>query len=63
MKLSKTLLQAIAVGVTMGAMNSCSLFEDSKEVHLKTCDESCEIDHAKEEINTVPFYCPMCGMG
>ncbi len=61
MKLSKNLLTAIAVGITMGAVSSCSLFEDSSEIHLKTCEESCEIDHAKVEI---PYdNCLACGMG
>lgn len=64
MKLSKTLLQAIAVGITLGATSSCSLFEDSKDVHLKSCDESCEIDHANEEVDTYnPYDCLACGMG
>ena len=63
MKLSKTLLQAIAVGITMGAVISCSPTQEASDIHLKTCDEACDIDHAKENNNTVPFYCPMCGMG
>jgi len=63
MKLSKTLLQAIAVGITMGTATSCSPTQEASDIHLKTCDENCDIDHAKEEINTVPFNCPMCGMG
>jgi len=63
MKLSKTLLQAIAVGITMGAISSCSFFEDTKDVHLKTCDESCDIDHAKENSDILPFNCSLCGMG
>ena len=45
MKLPKTLLQAIAVGLTIGAAaattTSCSFFEDTEEVHLTTCDEEC----------------------
>ena len=61
MKLSNTLLKAIAVGITMGAVSSCSLFEDSSELHLKTCEESCTVDHAKVER---PLdNCLACGRG
>jgi hypothetical protein len=63
MKLSKTLLQAMTVGLTMGAVSSCTPVKEASDVHLKTCDESCEIDHAKNEVNTIPFNCPLCGMG
>lgn len=63
MKLSKTLLQAIAVGVTVGVISSCSLPKESSDIHLKTCSESCDIDHAKEGNNPPPEYCPACGMG
>ena len=63
MKLSKTLLQAIAVGITMGAVSSCTPVKEASDVHLKTCDESCDIDHAKEIDHTIPWDCPACGMG
>ena len=61
MKLSKTLLKTIAVGIAMGTLSSCSLFEDSSEIHLKTCEESCDIDHAIE--NKPHDNCPACGLG
>ena len=63
MKLSKTLLQAIAVGITMSATNSCTMFEDTKDVHFKNCSDTCEVDHAKEKKEIIPFCCPACGMG
>ena len=63
MKLSKTLLQTIAVGITMGTISSCALFEDSSEVHFKTCDESCEVDHSEKNNENETYDCPACGMG
>ena len=61
MKLSKSLLQAIVIGVSIGtASTSCtSLFD--KDLHLSTCQESCDIDHAKK--TSEPYDCPACGMG
>ena len=66
MKLPKTLLQAIAVGLTIGAATattSCSMFEDSEEIHLTTCEDECTIDHSKKNNNNHTWDCPACGMG
>ncbi len=61
MKLSKTLLQAIAVGITLGAVSSCSPTKEASDIHLKTCDEACDIDHTIN--NHVYDNCPACGLG
>ena len=63
MKLSKSLLQAIAVGVVVGAAaSSCETIKnDIENMHDKTCGENCIIDHSKIENET--FDCPACGMG
>lgn len=62
MKISKSLLQAIVVGLTLGTTaSSCELFE-KEQIHLKTCNENCKIDHTvnpEPELNN----CPACGMG
>lgn len=69
MKISKSLLQAIFVGVTIGATTtSCdSLKKDTAGIHFKECTENCDIDHGDLERNqngtTVPDNCPACGMG
>ncbi|PHN07643.1 chryseobasin-related MNIO class RiPP peptide [Flavilitoribacter nigricans] len=67
MKLSKSLLQAIALGVTISATTtSCSLFENSDvkpNLHDKTCAEDCQLDHRNSEGSTDWSNCPGCGMG
>lgn len=66
MKVSKSLLQAIAVGLTIGAAGtSCdSIKESTEELHLSTCDENCTIDHSGKSNNETTHYnCPGCGMG
>lgn len=63
MKISKSLLQAIMVGITLGTTaTSCELFEKKEDIHFKTCDENCHIDHTvkPEEPHD---NCPACGMG
>jgi hypothetical protein len=61
MKISKSLLQAIMVGVTLGtAATSCEMYEKEK-IHFKTCIENCQIDHTKHNVPEDP--CPACGMG
>ena len=64
MKVSKSLLQAIAVGITLSASAaSCSLFEE-ENLHLQTCGEECDIDHRDDGGTVDPDYnCPGCGMG
>ena len=70
MKISKSLLQAIFVGVTVGATaTSCeALKKDTASIHLKDCGPNCDVDHARssgeENENTPPYdNCPACGMG
>ena len=62
MKISKSLLQAIVVGLTLGTTaSSCELFE-KEQIHHKSCNENCQIDHTvnpEPELNN----CPACGMG
>ena len=68
MKISKSLLQAILVGVTVGAAGaSCeSLKKETANIHFKSCTTNCDIDHSADERNNneqVPNNCPACGMG
>ena len=68
MKISKSLLQAILVGVTIGAAStSCeSLKKETANIHLKSCAPNCDIDHGAGDRNNnghIPDNCPACGMG
>lgn len=64
MKVSKSLLQAIALGVALGgATASCSMLDNSSEVKPDTektaDDEECTTDDGDK-----PWLdCPACGMG
>ncbi len=68
MKISKSLLQAIFVGVTLGtAASSCSMLDSvtgGDEENI--CEEDCTVDHrhvtAEAEGDTC-WDCPGCGMG
>ena len=65
MKLSKNLLKAMAIGVTMGAaVSSCNMFEGSTEIEKVkcslTCDEQCQQTHGRSSDGD---GCPACGMG
>lgn len=65
MKLSKSLLKAIVVGVTISSTTSCGLVKQNSEIeheHLETCPENCDITHHTDERN-VYDNCPGCGMG
>jgi hypothetical protein len=63
MKISKTLLQAIAVGVTLG-VTSCGIVEDNREVvKEKDCDENCKADQDHKDAEPDWANCPGCGMG
>ena len=67
MKVSKSLLQAIAVGITLGAASSCSILEDKIEIITQancddTCEQTCEGDHENKNGHNV-WDCPACGMG
>lgn len=68
MKLSKALLQSIAVGLTLGAAASCSYLEDSNNAEPKSPNddsnntEVCKQKTTKSEGHTWD-NCPACGMG
>ena len=50
MELSKSLLQAIALGIALGTTTTaCSLFENDAKpnLHGKSCTKDCTIDHSK----------------
>jgi hypothetical protein len=62
MKISKSLLQAIVVGLTLGTTaSSCELFE-KEQIHHKSCHENCQIYHTVNP-ELEPDNCPACGMG
>lgn len=61
MKISKSLLQAIAVAVTLGTTSACSVEDEKSENCNETCVESCIGDHVNK--NETYFNCPECGMG
>ncbi len=66
MKISKSLLSAIAAGVLMSTSVSCDKTElIEKDVHLETCDENCDSNHTKSNNQVIHTYedCPACGMG
>lgn len=71
MKLSKNLLKAMAIGVTLGvATTSCNMHEDAKDVEivkcLESCDESCQDTHdgtRSSEGDGHDGNCPACGLG
>jgi hypothetical protein len=54
MKLSKTLLQAMIVAVTVGAISSCEK-PYADEIKKKTTE--------KKQSERIPDGCPACGMG
>lgn len=64
MKIATSLLQAIAVAVTIGTASSCSIVKEVDEQSEncdETCAESCIGDHRNK--NEVYYDCPGCGMG
>lgn len=70
MKISKSILQAIFAGVTLGAaaVSCTSVKEEVSAVHFNTCDQNCDIDHATERAGesnnvSIPNQCPDCGRG
>jgi len=57
MKLSKSLLSAILIGITMQTASSCT---KDKEI----CDEKIKKEAKEKEVNKYsPESCPACGMG
>lgn len=69
MKLSKSLLQAIMAGITVGAaaasITSCTKAEELIDKMEHKCSENCtETYHPTNGENTyIPGSCPACGMG
>ena len=63
MKLSKSLLQAILVGITLGgATASCTKSEEPADHNCTTtCGENCPEKNNPEVLD--PGNCPACGMG
>ncbi|WP_235296473.1 chryseobasin-related MNIO class RiPP peptide [Portibacter marinus] len=66
MKLSKSILSAMAVGIALGT-TSCSL-GDVEEIHYEHCALDCEEEHTELRAtegggDTYPYNCPACGMG
>ena len=57
MKLSKTLLSAILIGIAVQSTTSCKKDKDLPDSKAKK--EAKE----KEEKNNPPYLCPACGMG
>ncbi len=63
MKVSKSLLSAIAVGIVMST-TSCSLQDEVAELHDEDCPVGCDVDHEQEaEEEERCWDCPACGMG
>ena len=63
MKLSKSLLQAIAIGLSMGAVaTSCDFLEDMKDVKPKNVIQNC-FDETTTKGGHDDINCPACGMG
>ena len=66
MKLSKTLLKTIAVGLTLGAASSCGYLEDANNVEPRQTNDDTEqmcSEGTTEENGHVSGNCPACGMG
>ncbi len=55
MKLSKTLLRAIMIAVTVGAINSSCEKPSAAEMKKNTTE--------KKQVESNPAGCPGCGMG
>ena len=65
MKVSKTLLKTIAIGLTIGAASACGYLEDINNVEPNHGDDGTQqctqaVDDPK---STVYNNCPACGMG
>lgn len=57
MKLPKTLLSAILIGIVVQATPSCGKDTDLKDQKAKTEEQK------EKEKNNPPYNCPACGMG
>lgn len=69
MKLSKSLLQAVALGLAIGgAATSCTtLLEEVEEITIDQCEKPTDLEKVTSTITTVIPHsadnCPACGMG
>jgi len=68
MKISKSLLQAILVGVTLGTTtSSCSMLDAVTGTDENVCEESCKVDHEHKRTASGGDWhdhdCPGCGLG
>ncbi len=66
MKLSKSVLQAVVLGLAVGATTSgCSeLKKPTEGLHLNTCPKNCQVDHTKVPDDGQTWdNCPACGLG
>lgn len=55
MKLPKTLLSAILIGIAVQSATSCKKDKDLPDSKVK--------EEKKEDEKKPPYYCPACGMG
>lgn len=63
MKLSKSLLQAVAVGIAIGTISSCSLFEEEIEVTAHDDMAGELIEESTDDPDRCWSDCPACGLG
>ena len=65
MKISRSLLKAMMIGVTIGTATSCSgLFEEVKSEDIKhECNDECEANCLEGGGKVFGDTCPACGMG
>lgn len=63
MKLSKSLLQSIAVGVALGSFTACESLDTTSDVKPEICAEECTEDGCTHNKQHLGYDCPACGMG
>lgn len=68
MKISKSILQAVVVGLAVGSTPSCSFLVDSEDSTLPAgIEEECTLDKdGNPKVNDGSdhdYYCPPCGRG
>ena len=63
MKLSKNLLQAVAVGIALGSISSCAVFEDDVEAFVDDAEVTEQIDESTDDPDRCWLDCPACGLG
>jgi hypothetical protein len=65
MKLSKSLLQAILVGITIGSLSACELYEDGLDEPNsgQAPNNQSWLDQQQHDDDFLYEDCPACGMG